>query len=184
MLEKFRLLQLMVFAVLALVSYAVFEKYYGVDSETRFKPFTKGYSLEGVVIKTSDEAGEITSTIESPSMIHYADTEISVINEPRYTIHEKTGDWIFTSNKGEINKEQTELTFPDVVNFYLATEPLMAVSVKSSHLVVDINNKIGRTADKVIVKQPGAQLTGLGSVINFADQEIEIIEDMYAEFEN
>ena len=104
MLEKFRLLQLMVFTVLAFVSYAVYDKYYGSDSETQFKPFTKGYSLEGVVIRTSDEAGEITSTIESPSMIHYADTEISVINEPRYTIHEKTGDWIFTSNKGEINK--------------------------------------------------------------------------------
>jgi LPS export ABC transporter protein LptC len=108
-----------------------------------------------------------------------------VINEPKYTIHEKAGDWVFTSNIGEINKEQTELTFPQAVDLYLDVEEASkSVSVKTSRLVVDINNKIGRTDNEVIVKQPGVLLTGLGSVINFADQEIEIIEEMYAEFEN
>jgi|GEM_PF-1327819 len=184
MIEKGRLIQLTAFSLLAVISYAVYDKYYAAEPAAKFEPFTKGYSLEGVVVKTSDESGVIVSTMESPSMIHYADTEVSVITSPKYTMHQDDGDWVFTSTKGEINKGQTEIYFPEQVDLTLDAEGTDAVWVQTSQLKIKITHKTGVTDKEISVKRPGLLLTGLGSVINFTDQTIEILEDMYAEFEN
>ncbi len=184
MFEKSRLIQLTVFGLLAVVSYAIYDNFFGTESATQYEPFTKGYSLEGVVIRTSDESGEIVSTMESPSMVHYADTEISMIESPKYTLHQNDGDWIFTSAKGEINKGQTEVFFPELVDLSFDSKETEAVNIQTSQLRIEIIKKIGVTDENISVKRPGLILTGLGSLINFNDHSIEILEDMYAEFEN
>ena len=175
---------MLVFGILAIVSYAIYNKYYAPEFDTEYEPFTKGYSLEGVIIRNSNESGEITSTIESPSMIHYADTELSEIKSPKYTMHQSDGDWVFTSVVGEINKGQTTIYFPELVDLSFDSETTEAVAIQTSQLTIDLNEKTGVTDSKISVKRPGLFLTGLGSVINFTDQSIEILEDMYAEFEN
>ncbi len=184
MFEKSRLIQLFAFALLALISYAIYDKFYGIESGTQYEPFTKGYSLEGVIIKTSDESGFITSTLVSPSMIHYADTEKSVIESPQYTLHQEDGNWVFNSSVGEINKGQTEVYFPESVELFLDVPEPESISIHTSQLNVVINSKTGKTEQRIDIKRPGLLLTGLGSLIDFNDHSIEILEDMYAEFEN
>lgn len=182
MVDKLRVIQLSVFLMLALGSYAVYEKYYSTDVGVVYEPFTKGYSLEGVVIQTTDETGQIVSTIESPSVVHYADTEISVIEDPKYTIHQATGDWLFKSDRAEVNKSQTELYFPNQVELHL--DVVDAVTIDTSILVVNLQDKKGFSDEKIMMRKPGTMLTGVGSVINFKEQEIEILNEMYAEFKN
>jgi len=184
MIEKSRLIQLIIFGLLTAASYGVYEAYYADESSTQYEPFTKGYSLEGVVIKTSDESGAIISTMKSPLMVHYADTEVSVITSPQYIMHQDDGDWVFKSAKGEINKGQTEVFFPEAVDLTLDAEGPDPVSIQTSQLRIEINKKMGVTDENISVIRPGLLLTGMGSVINFADHSIEILEDMYAEFEN
>jgi LPS export ABC transporter protein LptC len=184
MLDRSRLIQLVIFLMLAILSYGIYDNFFGEETTIEFEPFTKGYSLEGVIIKNSDEHGDIVSTIESPSMIHYADTEVSIINNPKYTMHEPEGDWVFTSSKGEINKDQTELYFPNKVNLFHESGTDENVSIVTRELKVDVVAKLGKGKGKITVAKPGLLMTGLGSVINFTDQSVEILENMYAEFEN
>lgn len=184
MLDKSRWQQLTLFLILAVLSYGIYDNYFAQENTVEFEPFTKGYSLEGVIIKNSDEQGRIVSTIESPSMIHYADTEVSVVNDPKYTMHQKEGDWVFTSSKGEINKEQTELYFPGQVNLLHEPTTDEKVSIVTSNLLVDVVAKLGNGKGKITVEKPGLLMTGMGSVIDFTDQSVEILENMYAEFEN
>ncbi len=184
MLDSVRLNQLLLFALLALASYVVYEKYYSTESVHSYEPFTKGYSLEQVVIKSTDESGRIVTTVESPLVIHYSDTETTVVNEPLIRLHETTGDWVFQSEKGEINQANTEIYFPEQVTLKLAGEAEETVDIKTSELTVDVVAKMGVTAQAVDVTRLGMLLKGLGATVNFKQQEIEILNDMYAEFEN
>lgn len=181
MFETGRWIQLVVFALLATLSYAIFNQFFSQDTSIEYEPFTKGYSLEGVVMRSSNEAGDIVSTVESPLVIHYADTEMSVIKEPRYIMHQSDGDWVFESEQGEINKDQTALYFPGQVHVQFDAGQLAMVS---DDLLVNIDENTGRGQGKIKLEKPGLLLTGLGSVINFTEQSIEILEDYYAEFEN
>ena len=174
----------MLFALLALFSYGVYDRYFGQSTEVEYEPFTKGYSLEGVVMKTSDEEGRIISTIESPAIVHYADTEISVITEPKYTLHQQNGDWVFESKVGEISPDQTELYFSGKVNLLLDSKTQDKVTIETSDLRVNVENKTGVGRGAINVDKPGLMMTGVGSKIDFTSQTIEVLEDLYAEFEN
>ena len=44
-----RLRQLIGFAILAVISYAVYERYHSDEQGYQYEPFTKGYSIEGVL---------------------------------------------------------------------------------------------------------------------------------------
>ena len=173
----------MVFALLALGSYAVYETWHSDDSGYAYEPFTKGYSIEGVVIRNSDQEGHIVSTITAPSVIHYADSGRTVINQPSYRMHQEGGDWLFSSASGEINQAQTEMFFPEAVLLELDVATEDKVSVKTSQLTVDLEQQTGSSPEQLSVSQPGVLLKGVGSVIRFKQQEIEILEDVYAEFE-
>ncbi len=184
MLEAFRLKQLLLFAVLALLSYIVYERYYQSDSVRSFEPFTKGYSLEGVVIKSTDESGQVVTTVESPLVIHYADSETTVIEQPRVRLHQDGGDWLFTSSAGELNADQSQIYFPAQVLLKLMGGPAQAVDIATSGLTVDVIDKTGTTAQAINVNKIGMLLQGLGAVVDFKQQEINILDEMYAEFEN
>jgi LPS export ABC transporter protein LptC len=181
--DRVRIRQLMVFALLALGSYAVYETWHSEDSGFTYEPFTKGYSIEGVVIRNSDEDGRIVSTITAPSVIHYADSGRTVINQPSYRMHQEAGDWVFSSATGEINQSQTQLYFPNEVLLELDVAEQDKVSVNTSELTVNLDQQTGSSPEKLTVTQPGVLLQGMGSLIRFKQQEIEILEDVYAEFE-
>ena len=181
--ERFRFRQLLTFTLLALGSYAVYETWHSEDSGFAYEPFTKGYSIEGVVIRNSDEDGHIVSTITAPSVIHYADSGLTVINQPRYRMHQEAGDWVFSSATGEINQSQTKLYFPQEVLLELDVAEEDKVSVNTRQLTVDLDQQTGSSPENLTVSQPGVLLRGVGSVIRFEQQEIEILEDVYAEFE-
>lgn len=161
-----RWIQLAVFALLALLSYGIYDRFFGQVSDIQYEPFTKGYSLEGVIMKTSDADGRIISTIESPAIVHYADTEISMITEPKYTLHQPNGDWIFQSIKGEINPDQTELYFPGKVYLMLDSQTQDKVAIDTSDLRVDVNQKTGHGQGVINVIKPGMLMTGVGSIID------------------
>ncbi|MFC3193568.1 LPS export ABC transporter periplasmic protein LptC [Marinicella sediminis] len=181
--ERFRLRQLILFAVMALGSYAIFDMYHSKEDAFSYEPFTKGYSIEGVIIRNSDESGRIVSTIQAPSVIHYADSGMTLINQPRYRMHQADGDWLFSSESGEINEAQTELFFPQAVTLELEDVTTDRVLIETSELTINLKQKTGTSQQKLKVTQPGAVLQGVGSVIKFEQQEIEILEDLYAEFE-
>ena len=186
MIEVARMKQVMLFSLLAILSYAVFEKYFNDESTQQFKPFTKGYALTGVTIQSTDETGQFITTIESPAVTHYADTEITVIQQPNIRLHEAEGDWLFTSDVGEINPQQTEIYFPNQVfiNLLDTEQASDEVNIMTEQLTVDITEKTGTTPALLTLSQIDSSIQGVGAVVNFHSQEIDILSEMYAEFEN
>jgi len=186
MIDSGRIKQLFLFFLLAVLSYAVFEKFFNDEYSQEFEPFTKGYALTGVTIQSTDETGQIITTIESPVVIHYADTEKTVIEQPNVKLHEAEGDWLFTSDIGEINQQQTEIYFPNqvVINLQEVQEASNDIQIVTEQLTIDVIQKAGTTPGQLSMSQVGSGIKGTGGVVNFQQQEIEILSEMYAEFDN
>ncbi len=187
MIETSRIRQLVLFGVLAVVSYALYNKYFGGEASQLFQPFTRGYALTGVTIETTDEQGQIMTTIQSPAVIHYADSEKTLIEQPNVVLHDKGGDWVFQSLVGEINAQQTQIFFPDEVLINLenqANTQTEELVINTSALTVDMTNKTGKTEAELQMSQVGSLVKGMGAVVDFNQQEIEILSEMYAEYKN
>ena len=186
MIDAGRIKQILLFGLLAVSSYAVFEKYFNVESVQEFEPFTKGYALTGVTIQSTDETGQFITTIKSPAVTHYADTEITVIQQPNVRLHEAEGDWLFTSDVGEINPQQTEIYFPNqvLINLLGMKQASDDINIMTEQLTVDITEKTGTTPALLTLSQVDSNIKGVGAVVNFHLQEIDILSEMYAEFEN
>ena len=184
MIDAARLKQLLLFSLLAVLSYGVYERFFNLSKSDQYKAFTKGYALTGVVLKSTDDTGAVVTTVESPAITHYADSEVTVIEQPNITLHETQGNWVFTSESGQINPDKTEIFFPEQVVVNLDSETVNPISITTSALKVNVVEKIGRTKAELRLDEVGSLLKGLGAVINFNQQEIEILSEMYAEFEN
>lgn len=186
MIDAVRIKQLVRFSLLAVISYAVFERYFNYQTTQQFEPFTKGYALTEVTIQSTDETGQIITTIKSPAVIHYADTEKTVIQDPNIKLHDAGGDWLFKSDVGEINPLQTEIYFPNLVTIDLDdnTQADKPIRITTSELTVDVTKKSGHTPAVLNMSQLGTNFKGKGAVVNFEQQEIDILSELYAEFEN
>ncbi len=186
MIDSARIKQLLLFGLLAVLSYAVFEKYFNDDSTQQFEPFTKGYALSGVTIQSTDETGKIVTTINSPAVTHYADSEKTVIQMPIIKLHEAAGDWVFTSDIGEINPQQTEIYFPNqvVIDLQGVEEESDEVNIVTEQLTVDVTKKSGTTPALLTMSQVDSVIKGLGAVVSFQQHEIHMLREMYAEFKD
>ena len=139
-----------------------------------------------MTIQSTDESGQIVTTINSPAVTHYADTEKTVIQNPHIQLHDADGDWVFSSDLGEINQQQTEIYFPNevLINLLEANQVKDQVEINTEQLTVNVTNKAGVTPAMLTMSTINSTIKGLGAVVNFQQQEIDILSEMYAEFEN
>lgn len=186
MLETARLKQLLIFMLIAVLSYFVWQFAFVEIEESKFKPFTKGYSVSDVLLEITDESGQITTVINSPLLLYYADTEITEITKPQVVLKGSDGkSWMFESDKGRYIDSQFELFFPgDVVVQNDALNIENKITLNTSALTVDTENHTAQSEAFIGIKQNNMFFNGVGSFINFSTQEIEVKSNVHAEFNN
>lgn len=186
MLETARIKQLLIFMLMALLTYSVWQFSFVEVEESKFKPFTKGYSVSDVLLEITDENGQITTVINSPLLLHYADTEITEISKPQVVIKAADGKkWIFESDKGQYIDSRFELFFPgDVVVQNDALDIEKKITLNTSALTVNTENQTAQSEAFIEIKQNNMFFNGVGSFINFSIQEIEVKSNVHAEFDN
>lgn len=171
---------LLVFALLAISSYAWYEFQFAAESQWQFKPFTKGYALFDSEVQITDEAGVIQTTIVSPEMIYFADSEQTMIKQPvvQYRVNDVV--WHLKSAEANINSDQTEILFPNEVSMASLDEQNKA-TLNTRNLTLYPEQEKARTAAQIKWQQAAITMTGIGSVIDLNLQEIEVLDEMHAE---
>lgn len=172
--------QLFFLGLLALASVAVFQVFYADKDNTRYEPFTKGYALTDVVMQTTDDTGRIVTIMRAPSMTHYLDNDQTVIEEPRVTFLAIDNRWQFDSPQAIYRSNKEQLYFPEQV--FVASQDEPKVTLKSSQLLIDLIAQTGHTPAPIKVNQPAVMMQGVGANILFNLKEIEILDQVYAEY--
>ena len=176
---------LIFFAVLALISYAVWQRYFKVEDNKDIEPFTKGYALEGVQMDITNEQGVITTKISAPSMVYYEDQSVLHMIEPQVVVlSEIEDDWKFTAPKGEYHENDKTLLFVERVDVVSMPkiETASPISIRTSGLSVSPESKTATTEDDISIDQATMHMTGNGALINLNQQEFRIKRNVKAEF--
>ncbi len=178
---NFKSTQLIVWIAIAVLSYAIYDGLLGTPDGIVYEAFTKGYALTDVTMNTTDETGHISSTLRSPSLIHYVDSEVTVIEQPRVTVYADSGNWYFSSPVAEYTRLEDHLFFPEDVTIQSLGE--QSIELQTSGMTVDLAAELATTEAVIKMRQPGIHMQGIGARIFLNTQIIEIMDNVYAEYQ-
>lgn len=171
---------LLIFAVLAAGSYGLYEYNFSDESGWQFKPFTKGYALFDSEIQITDDEGQIHTSIVSPEIIFYADSEETQIKQPQITYQAGNSRWQLNSESAIINANQSEITFPHTVALN-SLDSENKTNIITQALTLFPETKMAKTQAELSMVSNYMSMTGKGSVIDLTKQQIEVLDETHAE---
>jgi LPS export ABC transporter protein LptC len=177
--------QIFIFSIISLLSYGVWKYYFDREKTVTDKPFTKGYSVENIELKITNEKGKLTAKFKSPSLIRYTDSPILYIKSPLFWLYKEGKEqWKMQSDKAEYNAESNQ------VGLY---ENLLAESANidkqtsfvAKNLMLNLNNKKAYTADGVrITQQQQFVMTGQNAHFDLDNELLEVNNNVKAVYKS
>lgn len=177
---SFKHKQLIGLLVLALLSVAVYQGFYQDKRDAGYEPFTKGYALTDVVMRSTDDSGQVVTRLQSPNMTHYLDNEQTWIKQPKVQLYTEDTTWDLQAPEAIYQRNEQSLYFPETVT--VASKQAPKITIASSQLRIDLISREGSTPAEISMVQDTGFMQGVGAHILFTSKQIEILKNVYAEF--
>lgn len=173
---------ILVYFILALSSYALWKYYFDHDKVEVDKPFTKGYSVENIELKITDETGALTAVFKAPKLIRYTDSPIVHIDKPLFwTYEEGKQHWSIKSDKAEFNSDTQQVGLYE--NLIAQTvDDDSQISFNAENLLVDLKSKIAQTNDGISFKQQQLSMTGQIAQFDLKNDTLEVNNNVKARY--
>jgi len=176
--------QIILFAMLALASYGVWKYFFDREKFIQDKPFTKGYSVENVELKITDDYGQLTAKFTSPNLTRYTDSPVLFIKQPLlWTFREGKEHWLLESPMAEYNTDKEEVIFSKklMANTINENKP---TSFEANSLLLKLKNKMATTNDGVVFKQNNMIMTGQIAQFDLTQETLEVNENVRAVYKS
>lgn len=172
--------QIILFTILALISYVIWQRYFNAEEMTLDKPFTKGYSIENIEMRITDEKGYLTAKFESPNLTRYTDNSIIHIEKPLFwTYSDGKQHWFMESGKAEYNAENDEVNFIDKLSAKTINQNPNTY-FEAENLLVNLKTKKANTSDGISFKQQQLSMTGQIAQIDLKNETLEVNNNVKA----
>jgi|GEM_PF-1786625 len=172
--------QIILFSILALVSYSVWKYFFDREKTIQDKPFTKGYSIENVELKITDELGKLTAKFTSPNLTRFTDTPVLNIETPLFwTYKEGKEHWKLESISANYDTDKNEVDFTNKLKAQTVNDETPTKFV-ANNLLLDLNNKKANTKDGVNFIQQNMSMTGQIAKFDLDKETLEVSEDVKA----
>ncbi|MBL4660508.1 MAG: LPS export ABC transporter periplasmic protein LptC [Alcanivoracaceae bacterium] len=166
--------QIIIFSILALLSYTIWSYYFDREESIQEKPFTKGYSIGNLELRVTDESGNLTAKFKSPSLIRYTDSPVVFMQTPLlWTFKQGKEHWLIKSNKAEYNANLDEVVLYDNLIAKTINDESETI-FKANNILLNLNSNQAYTKDGIILKQK-QEFTMTGQIATF-DLKNEILE--------
>lgn len=166
--------QIIIFFILALFSYAVWKIFIFKEIEVKDKPFTKGYSIDNLELRITDEKGHISARFISPSLLRYTDSDIVLIKSPKlWTYEQGEQNWNFSSKQAEYNHKQNRVNLIEQVKATNLNSD-SKINFTSNDLNLDLVNKLATTDNGIKVEKEQMSMSGEQADFDFKNDKIEV----------
>lgn len=168
------------FSILALLSFAVWKYYFFKEEIIQDKPFTKGYSVEDIELKITDEQGEMSAKFTSPNLIRYTDSPIIHINSPLFWTYTKGEEkWLITAKDAQYNTVNDEVELQE--NLVAKTiNSDTQTSFTAKNLTVNLKTKLAHTEDGIFFKQQQLNMQGQIAKFDLNNETLEVNKNVKA----
>lgn len=173
--------QIIIFSLLALISYALWNYYFNKEIEVKDKPFTKGYSVKNLELKIIDDKGLLTAKFISPNLIRYTDSPVVFMDAPQlWTYKDGVQQWLMTSDKAEYDTSLNEVGLYNNLVAHTVNDESKTV-IKANNLLLDLNSKQARTDDGIVFQQTeNYKMTGQIAQFDLNNEILEVNNDVKA----
>ena len=170
----------LVFFILALFSYAVWKYFFDDEKVEVEKPFTKGYSVDNIELKITDETGALTGLFKAPKLIRYTDSPIVHIDKPLFWTYDKGKQhWSIVSDKAEYNADTQDIgLYENLVAKTVNNDS--GLSFTAENLFVNLNTKMATTSDGISIKQKQNTMTGQIAKFDLKNEILEVNNNVKA----
>lgn len=167
------------FFILALLSYAVYKYYFDPITINKDKPFTKGYSVENVELKITDEKGQLSAKFKSPSLVRYTDSPLLFIKTPLFwTYKDNQEHWLIRSKKAEFNTDTQEVSLIDDV--IAKTINGSETRFKTPSLLVKLKDSSAFTDAGISLQQKQFNMSGQIAHFDLKNEILEVNKNVKA----
>ena len=174
---------IVIFSMISLLSYGVWKYYFDREKTDIDKPFTKGYSVEKIELRITNEKGELTAKFKSPSLIRYTDNPILYIKAPLFWLYKEGKEqWEMQSEEAEYNAELNEVGLYDNLLAQSTTEE--QTRFEAMNLLLNLNNKKAHTSDGVRIIQQQFVMTGQNAYFDLDNELLEVNNDVKAVYKS
>ncbi len=164
--------QVVLFSFLAFASYGIYKYYFDPLEIEQNKPFTKGYSVENIELKITNDVGKLSAKFQSPSIIRYTnDPTILIANPLFWTYKNGIEHWLLSAQKGTFNSDSRVVFMDQNVEAKTINE-LSKMAFKANDLIIDLSSNMAKTENGISLNK--TQFSMSGSVAQF-DLENEIL---------
>lgn len=172
--------QIILFAIFALFSYGIWKYFFDREKFTQDKPFTKGYSIENIELKITDESGNFTARFTSPNLIRYTDSPVLFINSPLFWAYKDGKEhWLLESKNAEYNTDKEQVKFSENVVAHTISQE-QPTSFEANSLLLNLKNKKAHTDDGVAFKQNDLNMTGQIAQFDLIQETLEVNKNVKA----
>ena len=175
---------IVLFSLMALISYGLWKYYFDREQTVADKPFTKGYSVENIELKITDESGKLTAKFKSPNLIRYTDSPIVHIKNPLFWMYsDGTEQWQMQSDKAEYNAEINEVGLYENLKA-LSSNDNDNLTFEAKNLLVNLKNKSAHTSDGIRIKQQQFIMTGQNANFDLNNETLEVNNNVKAVYKS
>lgn len=171
---------ILLFAVLVLLSFALWRYYFYQEKIIVDKPFTKGYSVENIELRITDESGAMSAKFKSPSLISYTDSPVVHIDSPKFwTYNNGIQQWEITSEKALYDTSLDEVVLEkDLIAKTINTDA--PTSFEAKNLTIDLNTKLAHTEDGISLQKQQFNMQGQIAKIDLNNEILEVNKNVKA----
>ena len=168
------------FFILALLSYALYKYYFDPLIITKDKPFTKGYSVENVELKITDEKGQLSAKFKSPNLVRYTDSPLLFIETPLFwTYNDNQEHWLIQSEKAEFNTDTNEVSLIDNVIAKTINDS-SETRFKTASLLVKLEDSSAFTDAGISLQQKQFKMSGQIAHFDLKNEILEVNNNVKA----
>ncbi|MCF6287773.1 MAG: LPS export ABC transporter periplasmic protein LptC [Proteobacteria bacterium] len=171
---------IILFAIIALFSFAVWRYFVYQEETATDKPFTKGYSIADMELRITDATGAMSAKFISPDLIRYTDSPIIHIATPQFwTYNNGKEQWLITATNAEFNTILDEVHLQNnLLAKTIDADPLISFTAKN--LIVNLATKFAHTDDEVFFKQQQLSMRGQSAKIDLNNKILEVNKNVKA----
>lgn len=176
--------QILIFSILALSSYAVWKIFVFEEEVIEDKPFTKGYSVDNLELRITDDNGKMSAKFNSPSLIRYTDSDVVMIKSPiLWTYEEGNQNWQFKSKIAEYNHKLNQIKLIEKVKATSLNDDSI-IKFTSNDLSIDLHEKSAQTQRGISVVKELFSMTGNIANFNFKNKNLEVRNNVKVIYKN
>jgi len=146
------------------------EKVSGAEAKGVVDYFIRGF--EGTITANN---GTPSQYLKAESLMHYADTDITELEQPNLTIYRKPGEqWLVTAKHGRMSAEGNEVLLRgDVVLTQRSKQQPLKLSTETLQLYPQ--RHYAESSSAVTIKAPTGQIRGVGMKVYGDEQRLLLL---------